>query len=214
MRIPVHNLTGEIIEEIEVQDAVFGVPANMSVIHQALVRQLANARQGNADTKTRGDVIGSTRKLFKQKGTGHARRGSIRAGGKKGSGAVFGPHPRDYRQAMPKKMHRLALTGALSEKVRSGELFVVNELKIESPKTRVVKGILDVLKIASPALVVTGKSEPTMVLSARNIPGIKTLPVSNINVADLLKYRQMVITVEAVRKAESIWGPKEAQPEA
>ena len=214
MRIPVHNLAGEIIEEIEVQDAVFGVPANMSVIHQALVRQLANARQGNADTKTRGDVIGSTRKLFKQKGTGHARRGSIRAGGKKGSGAVFGPHPRDYRQAMPKKMHRLALTGALSEKVRSGELFVVNELKIESPKTRVVKGILDVLKIASPALVVTGKSEPTMVLSARNIPGIKTLPVSNINVADLLKYRQMVITVEAVRKAESIWGPKEAQPEA
>jgi len=214
VRIPVHNLAGEIIEEIEVQDAVFGVPANMSVIHQALVRQLANARQGNADTKTRGDVIGSTRKLFKQKGTGHARRGSIRAGGKKGSGAVFGPHPRDYRQAMPKKMHRLALTGALSEKVRSGELFVVNELKIESPKTRVVKGILDVLKIASPALVVTGKSEPTMVLSARNIPGIKTLPVSNINVADLLKYRQMVITVEAVRKAESIWGPKEAQPEA
>ncbi|MBF8264164.1 MAG: rplD [Dehalococcoidia bacterium] len=214
MRIPVHNLAGEIIEEIEVQDAVFGVPANMSVIHQALVRQLANARQGNADTKTRGDVIGSTRKLFKQKGTGHARRGSIRAGGKKGSGAVFGPHPRDYRQAMPKKMHRLALTGALSEKVRSGELFVVNELKVESPKTRVVKGILDVLKIASPALVVTGKSEPTMVLSARNIPGIKTLPVSNINVADLLKYRQMVITVEAVRKAESIWGPKEAQPEA
>lgn len=214
MRIPVHNLAGEIIEEIEVQDAVFGVPANMSVIHQALVRQLANARQGNADTKTRGDVIGSTRKLFKQKGTGHARRGPIRAGGKKGSGAVFGPHPRDYRQAMPKKMHRLALTGALSEKVRSGELFVVNELKVESPKTRVVKGILDVLKIASPALVVTGKSEPTMVLSARNIPGIKTLPVSNINVADLLKYRQMVITVEAVRKAESIWGPKEAQPEA
>ena len=214
MRIPVHNLAGEIIEEIEVQDAVFGVPANMSVIHQALVRQLANARQGNADTKTRGDVIGSTRKLFKQKGTGHARRGSIRAGGKKGSGAVFGPHPRDYRQAMPKKMHRLALTGALSEKVRSGELFVINELKVESPKTRVVKGILDVLKIASPALVVTGKSEPTMVLSARNIPGIKTLPVSNINVADLLKYRQMVITVEAVRKAESIWGPKEAQPKA
>jgi len=214
VRIPVHNLTGEIIEEIEVQDAVFGVPANMSVIHQALVRQLANARQGNADTKTRGDVIGSTRKLFMQKHTGHARRGPLRAGGKKGSGAVFGPHPRDYRQAMPKKMHRLALTGALSEKVRNGELFVINELKVESPKTRVVKGILDVLKIASPALVVTGKSEPTMVLSARNIPGIKTLPVSNINVADLLKYRQMVITVEAVRKAESIWGPKEAQPEA
>ena len=207
-----HNLSGEVIEEIEVQDTVFGVPANMAVIHQALVRQLANARQGNADTKTRGDVIGSTRKLFMQKHTGHARRGPIRAGGRKGSGAVFGPHPRDYRQAMPKKMHRLALTGALSEKVRSGELLVINELKLESPKTKAVKGILDILKIVSPALVVVHKAEPTITLSARNLPGIKTLPVSNINVVDLLTYHQMVMTVEAVRQAEAIWGQKEAQP--
>ena len=214
MRIPVHNLSGEVIEDIEVQDTVFGVPVNMAVIHQALLRQLANARQGNADTKTRGDVIGSTRKLFMQKHTGHARRGPIRAGGRKGSGAVFGPHPRDYSQAMPKKMHKLALTGALSEKVRSGELFVVNELKMESPKTKAVKGILDTLKVVSPALVVTGNAERAVVLSARNLPGIKTLPVSNINVADLLNYRQMVITVEAVRKAEAIWGQKEAQPTA
>lgn len=210
MRIPVHNLSGEVVEEIEIQDSVFGVPANMAVIHQALIQQLANARQGNAATKTRGQVAGSTRKLFKQKGTGHARRGPIRAGGRKGSGAVFGPHPRDYRQAMPKKMHRLAITGALSEKVRSGELLVVNELKMEIPRTKNMKAVLDTLKIASPALVVTQQAERNVVLSSRNLPGIKTLPASNINVADLLDYRKMIMTVGAIRQAEAIWGVKEA----
>lgn len=210
MRIPVHNLSGEVVEEIEVQDSVFAVTANVAVIHQALLRQRADARQGNAATKTRGDVAGSGRKLFAQKHTGHARRGSIRAGGKKGSGAVFGPHPRDYRQDLPKKMLRLALTGALSEKVRTSELLVVNELTMEAPKTKAMKSILDTLKIASPALVVTQRSEPNVVLSARNLPGIKTLPASNLNVVDLLNCRQMVMTVGAVRQAEAIWGKKEA----
>lgn len=208
MRISVHNLSGEIIQEIEVQDSVFGVPANTAVIHQALVRQRADARQGNADTKTRSEVAGSGRKLFAQKHTGHARRGSIRAGGKKGSGAIFGPHPRDYRQDMPKKMRRLALTGALSEKVRSSELFVIDDLKLEGPRTKGMKAILDTLKIASPALVVTQQAERNVTLSARNLPGVKAMPASNLNVEDLLTYRQMVMTVGAVRQAEAIWGEK------
>lgn len=210
MLIPVHNLAGEVVEQMEVQDAVFGVPANMAVIHQALLRQLANARQGNAATKTRGDVAGSTRKLFAQKHTGHARRGPIRATGRKGSGACFGPHPRDYRQAMPKKMHRLALKGALSEKVREGELVVVQDIKLEAPRTKAIKAILEALKISAPALVVTPQSEPTVVKSARNLQGIRTLPASNINVADLLTYRQMLMTVAAIRQVEKIWGSKEA----
>ncbi|MBI4288301.1 MAG: 50S ribosomal protein L4 [Chloroflexi bacterium] len=210
MRIPVHNLSGEVVEEIEVQDSVFAVAANEAVIHQALLRQRADARQGNAATKTRGQVAGSGRKLFAQKHTGHARRGTLRAGGKKGSGAVFGPHPRDYRQSLPKKMLRLALTGALSEKVRSSELVVVSELNFEAPKTRAIKLVLDALKITSPALVITQQAEKNVVLSARNLPGIKTLPASNLNVEDLLNCRHMLMTVGAVRQAEAIWGDKEA----
>lgn len=214
MRIPVHDLAGKVVDHIEVQDSVFDVPANMAVIHQALVRQRANARQGTAASKTRGEVAGSTRKLFKQKHTGRARRGSIRAPGRKGSGAAFGPHPRDYRQAMPKKMRRLALKGVLSEKARGGELVVVADLKLEAPRTKVMKGILEALNIAAPALVVTPQADSAVVLSARNLPGIKTLPAANLNVVDLLTCRQMVMTVGAIRQAEALWGVKEASAEA
>lgn len=154
MQVPVHNTSGEIIEQIEINDAVFGVPFNVNVVHQALVRQLANARVGTANTKTRGEVDGSTRKLFRQKGTGHARQGSIRAPHRRGGGIVFGPKPRSYRQDMPKKMRRLALRCVLSSKAAEGDLRIVDKLDLDKPSTKEMARILNNLKVDSTALVV------------------------------------------------------------
>ena len=206
MQVPVHNISGEIIEQIEVNDTVFGVPFNEDVVHQALVRQLANARVGTANTKTRGEVDGSTRKLFRQKGTGHARQGSIRAPHRRGGGVVFGPRPRSYRQDMPKKMRRLALRCVLSSKAAEGDLRIIDKLDLEKPSTKEMAKILNNLKVDSTALVVMEEPKDMVSLSARNLPEIKTLTAPVLNVADLLSYQVLVITVSAVRQAENLWG--------
>lgn len=208
VQVPVYNTSGEVTGQLEIQDEVFGLPAHPAVVHQALIRQLANARQGTASSKTRGEVAGSGRKLFPQKHTGRARQGSIRAPHRKGSGAAFGPRPRDWSQDMPIKMRRLALKSCLSDKVREGELLVVEDLTPSEPKTRVMKGILDNLKVEAPALLVTAQAEPTLVRSARNLPRVKTLPAPVLNVRDLLSCRRLVMTVAAVRRVEAIWGKK------
>lgn len=210
MNLPVLNTQGQAVGEIAVQDEVFGVEPHPAAVHQAMVRQLANARQGNAQTKTRGEMAGSGRKLYAQKHTGRARAGMRRTPLRRGGGKAFGPKPRSYRQDMPKKMRRLALLSALSDKVRQGEMVVVVELKLDAPKVREMAGILKALKAAPPTLVVTDAPQPPVVLSARNLKGVKTLPAPLLNVLDLLHHRVMVITVPGVRRVEEIWGKKEA----
>lgn len=211
MQIPVYSLTGEVVEQIEISDQVFAVPFNEGVVHQAMVRQQANARQGTASTKTRSEVSGSSRKLFRQKGTGFARAGSRRSPLRRGGGITFGPQPRSYRQAMPKKMRQLALKCALSAKARDEELKVLEELKLEEPKTKQMAQILTALGVDSPALIVTSEPEDSVVKSARNLKGIKTMPANLINVLDILSYKILLMTVTAVRKVEQLWGEKLAE---
>jgi len=203
--VPVHTLEGQVSGQIEVQEEVFGVQENVAVLHQAVVRQQANQRLGTAATKTRAEVAGSGRKLYPQKHTGRARAGSRRAAQRRGSGAVFGPHPRDYRQAMPRKMRRLALRCALSAKLREGEMVVVEGLQGEF-KTRDMARVLDRLEALPTALVVTEQAETGVVRAAQNLPGVKTLPAPLLNVLDILNHRRLVMTVGAVRKAQELWG--------
>jgi len=206
VEVPVYSLSGEVVKNIEVSDSVFAVPFNEAVVHQALVRQRANARQGTSSTKTRGEVDGSTRKLFRQKHTGMARAGSKKSPLRRGGGITFGPKPRDYRQAMPKKMHQLAIRCVLSAKARDEELKVVEEMKFDPPKTREMAGVLVALGVDSSALIVTGKPEENVVKSAHNLAGVKTMPANILNVVDILSYKALLMTEAAVRQAEKIWG--------
>ena len=208
MQVPVYSLAGDMVEHIDISDEVFGVPFNQAVVHQAIVRQRANARQGTASTKTRSEVSGSTRKLFRQKGTGLARGGSRRSPLRRGGGITFGPKPRSYRQAMPKKMRQLALRCVLSAKAGDGELLVLEQLKLDQPKTKEMAQILAALGVDSSALVATSEVEDNVVKSARKLPGIKTTPASLLNVVDILSYKMLVMTVAAVRKAEQLWGKR------
>ncbi|MBI2329715.1 MAG: 50S ribosomal protein L4 [Chloroflexi bacterium] len=208
MQVPVYNLTGEIVAQIEISDQVFAVPFNEAVVHQVMVRQQANARQGTASSKTRGEVAGSTRKLFHQKGTGSARAGSIKSPLRRGGGIIFGPKPRSYRQAIPKKMRRLALRCVLSAKVRDKELIILEQLKFEQPKTKEMLRILAALGMDFSALIATVEPEENVIKSARNLPGIKTTPASLLNIVDILSYKGLLMTVAAIRQAEELWGQK------
>ncbi|MFW6126523.1 MAG: 50S ribosomal protein L4, partial [Chloroflexota bacterium] len=154
VQVPVHSMEGEVVDHIDVSDTVFGMPANPALVHQAVVRQLADARQGTVKTKSRGEVSGGGRKLFRQKGTGFARRGSRRAPLLRGGGVVFGPRPREYRQALPKKMRRLALRHSLSAKVADEDIIVVDRLAFDAPKTREMVRVLANLGVDASALVV------------------------------------------------------------
>ncbi len=206
MQVPIYSLKGEVIEQMEISEEVFGIPFNKAVVHQAMVRQLANKRQGTASTKTRSEVKGSTRKLFSQKHTGRARRGDIKSPLLRGGGVAFGPKPRSYRQSMPKKMRRLALRCILSSKTREDNLKVIEEPLFERPKTKNMTDILSALGIDSTALIVTELSNPNVVKSARNLTNTKVLPSNLINVLDLLSYKTLLITVPAVHNMERIWG--------
>jgi large subunit ribosomal protein L4 len=203
MQLAVRNLAGEVVDNIDVDVSVFEVPLNTAVVHQAMVRQLANARLGTADSKTRGEVAGSTRKLYKQKHTGRARKGSIKSPLLKGGGITFGPHQRSYRQSMPKKMRRLALRCLLSAKASSGEILVVDHLKLDEPKTSEMARVLKALGVTSSALVVTERAEAGIVRSAQNLQGVRTLPADLLNVRDLLTYNYVVIGVDGLRAVES-----------
>ena len=211
MQIPVYNLAGEVVEHIEISDEVFAVPLNQAVVHQAMVRQQANARQGTASTKTRSEVSGTSGKLFRQKGTGQARAGSRRSPLRRGGGIIFGPRPRSYRQAMPKKMRRLALRCVLSAKVGDEELMVLEQLKLGEPKTKEMAQILATLGVSSSALIVTAEPEESVIKSVRNIAGIKTLPANLLNVVDILSHKRLLITVAAMRMVERLWGQRLSQ---
>jgi large subunit ribosomal protein L4 len=206
VEVPVYNISGEVVKNIELSDKVFAVPFNQAVVHQAVVRQRANARQGTVSTKTRSEVVGSSAKLYRQKHTGMARAGSRRSPIRRGGGVAFGPKPRSYRQSMPKKMHRLAIRCVLSAKARDEELKVLEEIKLKQPKTKEMAGVMAALGIDSSALLVTGKPEENVYKSARNLTGIKVMPASILNVVDILSYKKLLMTETAVRKAEEIWG--------
>ncbi len=211
MQIPVYNKNGEETGNIEVSEYVFDIPFNRTVVHQAVVRQQANARQGTSSTRTRSEVTGSTRKLYRQKGTGNARAGSIKSGTRRGGGVMFGPKPRSYRQSMPKKMRQLALRCVLSGKANDKELVVIDELVFGKPVTKEMAGILSALGVDSTALVVTADADENVVKSARNIAGISIMPVDLMNVVDILSRKKLLMTVDAVRKAEEIWGEKPSE---
>jgi large subunit ribosomal protein L4 len=206
VKVEVYDLNGEVVEQIELNETVFALPLNQAVVHQAMVRQLANGRQGTASTKTRGEVSGSTRKLYAQKHTGRARRGDIKSPLLRGGGVAFGPRPRSYRQSMPKKMRRRALKCLLSAKIREGNMRLVKDLDVKEPKTKDMVSILSSLGIDSSALIVTAERAPNVIRSAANLTDIKVVPSALINVLDLLSYEMLVATVPAVRNIEEIWG--------
>lgn len=208
MRVSVYDTEGQIIDQIELDDSIFGVSMNRAVVHQAFVAQRANARLGTASTKTRGEVSGSTRKLFRQKHTGRARAGSRKSPTRRHGGVAFGPRPRSYRQRLPKKMRRLALKCLLSAKVSDGELKVIADFGLDKPRTKELMHILTSLGAHSSALLVTAEADGNVYRSARNLGKVKALPAPLLNVVDLLSYRDLIMTRDAMRKVEAIWGKK------
>jgi len=206
MKVPVRNMSGEEVDTIELPEAIFAAPIRRDVMHQALVRQQANARLGTASTRTRGLIRGGGAKPWRQKGTGRARQGSIRAPQWRGGGTVFGPHPRSHAQSMPRKMRRLALRSALSTKVAEGRAIVVSELALEAPRTRDFRGFLDRLEVGSSALVLLPETDPTITKSVDNLPDVKTLHARYLNVADLLAYEYLVMPAAAIDVIESYLG--------
>jgi len=206
VQLPVYSLSGEVVRQIEVNDKVFAEPFNEALVHQVMVGMQANARQGTSSTKTRSNVSGSTKKLFRQKGTGEARAGSIKSHLRRGGAIAFGPLPRDYRQDIPKKMRRLALRCVLSAKAGDGELKILDGFNFEEPRTKKMVEVLMALKVNSSALVVTPESEPNLIKSSRNIPEIDTINVNVINILDIMSHKTLLMTEAAVRVAEKLWG--------
>ena len=204
-------MAGETVKQIDISDSVFAVPFNEAVVHQVMVGMRANARQGTAATKTRGQVSGSTRKLYRQKGTGYARAGSKKSPTRRGGGVTFGPHPRDYRQDIPRKMRRLALRCVLSAKAGDGEMKVVEGWDFAEPRTRRMVEVLAALGAGPSVLIVTPEPEENVIKSARNLQKIKTTPVSVLNLLDIMNHKVMLITEEAVRRAEKLWDTGKAQ---
>ena len=202
--VSVYNMEGKEVGTIELNDAVFGVKVNEHLVHMAVVQQLANNRQGTQKAKTRSEVSGGGRKPWRQKGTGHARQGSTRSPQWTGGGVVFAPVPRDYSFKLNKKEKRAALKSALTSRVEAGKLIVVDELKFDEIKTKKFQAVLDNLKV-SKALVVLAENDEKVVMSARNIEGVKTITANNINVFDLLKYNNLILPVDTVKKLEEVY---------
>jgi large subunit ribosomal protein L4 len=211
VQVPVYNLAGEEVRKIKISDAVFGVPFNAAVVHQVMVGLQANARQGTAASKSRGEVVGSTKKLYRQKGTGYARAGSKKSPTRRGGGSAFGPKPRDYRQETPRKMRRLALRCVLSSKLGDGDLKILETFDFNEPKTKKMIDVLTALGIESSALIVTPAPEENVIKSARNIPEITTTPAGALNILDILSHKTLLMTEAAVRAAEKLWGNGKAQ---
>ena len=202
--VSVYNMEGKEVGTIELNDAVFGVEVNEHLVHMAVVAQLANKRQGTQKAKTRSEVSGGGRKPWRQKGTGHARQGSTRSPQWTGGGMVFAPTPRDYTITLNKKEKRAALKSALTSRVNENNFVVVDELKFDEVKTKNFKAVMNNLKV-SKALVVLADNDQNTVLSARNIPEVKTSLVNTINVFDILKYNTVVATKAAVASIEEVY---------
>jgi len=206
MQVPVYNIQGEQVSETELRDDIFAVPVNEALMHQALVRQLANARLGTHKTKTRGEVSGGGRKPWRQKGTGRARQGSTRAPHWPGGGTVFGPTPRSYEQKMPRKMRRLALRSALSVKASGSQVKVLDALEMSEPRTKELLRVLESLGVGSSVLILLPQSDEVILRSVRNLPKVRTLVAQYLNVRDLLNYDYILMPLASLEVIEGILG--------
>jgi len=213
MEAKLFNQAGAEVGTIQVADSIFGIEPNIPVMHQAMVRQQANARMGTHNTRGRGEVAGSTRKLFRQKGTGRARQGSVRAPHRKGGGVAHGPHPRSYRQAMPRKMRRLAVRSALSAKYAADEIRFVEGWSFEKPRTKDFVSSLSSLNLGGKTLIVIDRKDENLQKSAGNVSGVKTLLAHYVNVIDLLSCDNVVISRAAVDVLESYLSQPRAEAE-
>ena len=203
-QVSVYNIEGKEVDKLELSDSIFGVEINEHLVHMAVVSQLANNRQGTQSAKTRSEVRGGGRKPWRQKGTGHARQGSTRSPQWTGGGVVFAPKPRDYSIKLNKKEKRAALKSALTSRVQDNKFVVVDGLKFDEIKTKNFQNVMNNLKV-SKALVVLADNDQNVILSARNIQGVKTALTNTINVYDILKYDTVVCTKEAVAKIEEVY---------
>jgi large subunit ribosomal protein L4 len=213
MELKVYNSQGHVVGSLEASDAVWAHPMHMAVLHQVVVAQQANQRQGTHDTKTRGQVIGSGRKLRAQKHTGRARIGDVTAPRMRGGGIAHGPHPRSYRQDLPKRLRRTALRVALSDKVRRRRLFVLDEIKLESPSTAGVRSVVDSLKLKGYTLLVTDGVQPVLVTSARNLTEIAVTPAKQLNAREAHRATNVVITRDAVKTVDQVWSGPIVRPQ-
>jgi len=199
--IEVKNITGEKVSEVEMPDSIFNVEPKKSVLHEVVCMQLAARRSGTASVKRRSDVKGSTAKLFRQKGTGRARRGDIKSPTLRGGGVVFGPDPRSYVPKVHKKIRRLALKMALSTKLKEDMLIVLDAFALDQIKTKSVVSVIETLKLENPLIVIDGKNDE-LELSSRNIPGVKVLRVEGLNVYDILKHKNLVLLEASIKNIE------------
>jgi large subunit ribosomal protein L4 len=204
-KVNVYNILGEQVGEMELSDNVFGVEINHDALYHVIKNHLANRRQGTQSAKTRAEVRGGGRKPWRQKGTGRARQGSIRAPQWTGGGIVFAPKPRDYSYKVPKKVKRLAMKSALSSKVAENKIIVLDKLSLEQPKTKEMVKILENIKASKKALIVMESKDENVIKSARNIPDVQTTLVNSLNVYDILKYDSFIITQDAVKKVEEVF---------
>lgn len=204
-RVDLYNIKGEVVGNYDLNEEIFGVQVNKEAIHQAVVNQLANKRQGTQSTKTKSEVRGGGIKPWKQKGTGRARQGSIRSAQWIKGGIVLGPKPRSYRYTLPKQVKRLALKSALTSKVIDNDILVLDTLNFDAIKTKQMVNVLDNLKVNESVLVVLQEKNENVERSARNIPGVKTAFVNTINVYDLMKFKKFVVTKDAVAKIEEVY---------
>lgn len=198
------NIEGKRVGDVSLNENVFNVEVNKAVLHQVVVAQLANKRQGTQSAKTRAEVRGGGIKPWRQKGTGRARQGSIRSPQWAGGGIVFAPKPREYRVSLPKSMRRVAMKSALTAKVLENEMIVLESLEMDAPKTKAIVTMLKAFDVKK-ALIVTAESNANVYKSGRNVEGIQVIPVNNINVYDLLKYDNLIITKDAVSKLEEVY---------
>ncbi len=206
MRVPVYSMEGAVVGEVELPPKIFQAPINTALMHQALVRQLANARQGTHKTKSRGEVNRTKAKWYRQKGTGRARHGSRNAPIFVGGGIAHGPKPRSYRQKMPRKMRRAALRSALSVKAAEQQIILVDQLSWDRPRTRQMVELLDNLNVESSALILLAERNEAVEKSANNLPEVKTLRANYLNIRDLLKYDYLLVPLDSLRVIESILG--------
>ncbi len=204
-KVDVYDMKGKKVNDIELADSVFGIEPNENIVHSVLVNYLANQRQGTQSTKTRAEVSGGGKKPWRQKGTGRARQGSIRAPQWIKGGIALGPKPRSYKYSVNKKEKRLAIKSVLSSKVLEKELTVVDKLELKEIKTKSMVETLSSLKVEGKILIILPEKNKNVIMSARNIEGVKTISANNINVFDLLKYKNLILPVDTVKKLEEVY---------
>jgi large subunit ribosomal protein L4 len=212
VKLTVLDTTGKELRTIDAADDVFGIEPNQSVMHQAYVAQMSNRRAGNANTLNRGEVRGSTKKIRRQKGLGSSRQGGIRASHHVGGGVAHGPHPHSFVRDLPRQMRRLALRSALSSHASSGTLLVVDGLAPAEIRTRDVQAALNALGVERTALLVSGEYAPALTLAARNIDQVRSIPAQNLNVVDVVNAHRLVMSEDAIRKCEALWGGANLKP--